>query len=40
MIDLELWYLNAKRVQDYEEPKVEMYKPIWSLVFKCNDSEK
>jgi hypothetical protein len=25
-------------VQEYKEPKVEMYKPIWGLVFKCNDS--
>jgi hypothetical protein len=25
-------------VQDCKETKVEMYKPIWGLVFKCNDS--
>jgi hypothetical protein len=25
-------------VQECKEPKVEMYKPIWGLVFKCNDS--
>jgi hypothetical protein len=25
-------------VQDYKEPKVEMYKSILGLVFKCNDS--
>jgi hypothetical protein len=25
-------------VQDCKEPKVEMYKPIWDLVFKCNGS--
>jgi hypothetical protein len=27
-------------VQDCKEPKVEMYKPIWGLVFKCNGSGK
>jgi hypothetical protein len=25
-------------VQEYKERKVEMYKPIWGLVFKCNGS--
>jgi hypothetical protein len=25
-------------VQEYKEPKVEMYKPIWGLMFKCNGS--
>jgi hypothetical protein len=30
--------LNVKIVQEYKEPKVEMYKPIWDLVFKCNGS--
>jgi hypothetical protein len=25
-------------VQEYNEPKVEMYKSIWGLVFKCNGS--
>jgi hypothetical protein len=25
-------------VQECKEPKVEMYKPIWGLVFKCNGS--
>jgi hypothetical protein len=30
--------LNVKIVQEYTEPKVEMYKPIWGLVFKCNGS--
>jgi hypothetical protein len=25
-------------VQECKEPKVEMYKSIWGLVFKCNDS--
>jgi hypothetical protein len=39
LIDLGCWYLNAKRVQDCKEPKVEMYKPILDLVFKCNGSE-
>jgi hypothetical protein len=34
------WYLNAKRVQDYKVPSVEMYKPIWGLMFKCNGSGK
>jgi hypothetical protein len=26
-------------VQECKEPKVEMYKPIWGLMFKCNGSE-
>jgi hypothetical protein len=26
-------------VQECKEPKVEMYKPVWGLMFKCNDSE-
>jgi hypothetical protein len=26
-------------VQEYKEPKVEMYKSIWGLMFKCNGSE-
>jgi hypothetical protein len=26
-------------MQECKEPKVEMYKPIWGLVFKCNDNE-
>jgi hypothetical protein len=30
--------LKVKIVQEYKEPKVEMYKPIWDLVFKCNGS--
>jgi hypothetical protein len=30
--------LKIKIVQEYKEPKVEMYKSIWSLVFKCNGS--
>jgi hypothetical protein len=25
-------------VQECKELKVEMYKPIWGLMFKCNDS--
>jgi hypothetical protein len=25
-------------VQECKEPKVEMYKPIWGLMFKCNGS--
>jgi hypothetical protein len=25
-------------VQEYKEPKVEMYKSIWDLMFKCNGS--
>jgi hypothetical protein len=28
----------SKIVQECKEPKVEMYKPIWGLVFKCNGS--
>jgi hypothetical protein len=31
--------LKVKIVQEYKEPKVEMYKPIWGLVFKCKGSE-
>jgi hypothetical protein len=23
-------------VQECKEPKVEMYKPVWGLMFKCN----
>jgi hypothetical protein len=38
VIALGWWYLKAKRVQDCKEPKLEMYKPIWGLVFKCNGS--
>jgi hypothetical protein len=30
--------LNVKIVQKYKEPKVEMYKVILDLVFKCNGS--
>jgi hypothetical protein len=30
--------LNVKIVQECKESKVEMYKPIWGLMFKCNDS--
>jgi hypothetical protein len=26
-------------MQECKKPKVEMYKPIWGLMFKCNDSE-
>jgi hypothetical protein len=29
---------KVKRVQECKEAKIEMYKPIWGLVFKCNDS--
>jgi hypothetical protein len=25
-------------MQHCKEPKIEMYKPIWGLVFKCNGS--
>jgi hypothetical protein len=32
------WYLKVKIAQEYKEPKVEMYKPIWGLMFKCNGS--
>jgi hypothetical protein len=28
----------SKKVQECKEPKVEMYKPIWGLVLKCNGS--
>jgi hypothetical protein len=30
--------LKVKIVQECKEPKVEMYKSIWGLVFKCNGS--
>jgi hypothetical protein len=30
--------LKVKIVQEYKEPKIEMYKPILGLVFKCNGS--
>jgi hypothetical protein len=30
--------LKVKIVQECKKPKVEMYKPIWGLVFKCNVS--
>jgi hypothetical protein len=29
---------KAKIVQDCKKSKVEMYKSIWGLVFKCNDN--
>jgi hypothetical protein len=32
------WYLKVKIVQECKEPKVEMYKPIWGLMFNCNGS--
>jgi hypothetical protein len=32
--------IKGKKVQDCKEPKVEIYKSIWSLVFKCKSSEK
>jgi hypothetical protein len=38
LIALGWLYLKAKIVQDCKEPKVEIYKPIWGLVFKCNGS--
>jgi hypothetical protein len=38
VLGLGWWYLKPKIVQDCKEPKVKMYKPIWGLVFKCNDS--
>jgi hypothetical protein len=25
-------------VQECKEPNVEMYKPVWGLMFKCNGS--
>jgi hypothetical protein len=25
-------------VQECKEPKIEMYRPIWGLMFKCNGS--
>jgi hypothetical protein len=30
--------LKVKKIQKNKESKVEMYKPICGLVFKCNDS--
>jgi hypothetical protein len=38
LIALRMIELKVKRVQDYKESKVEMYKLIWGLVFKCNGS--
>jgi hypothetical protein len=38
LIALRWLYLKAKIMQDCKEPKVEMYKPIWDLMFKCNGS--
>jgi hypothetical protein len=32
------WYWKVKIVQECKEPKVEMYKSIWGLMFKCNGS--
>jgi hypothetical protein len=29
-----------KKVQECKESKIEMYKSIWGLVFKCNGSER
>jgi hypothetical protein len=31
--------LKVKIVQEYKKSRVEMYKPIWGLVFKCNGNE-
>jgi hypothetical protein len=39
LIHLEMIILKVKRVQYCKEPKVEMYKSIWDLVFKCNGNE-
>jgi hypothetical protein len=36
---LRMMVLKVKIVQEYKNFKVKMYKPIWGLVFKCNDSE-
>jgi hypothetical protein len=38
MIVLGKMIFEFKIVQDYKELKVQMYKPIWDLVFKCNGS--
>jgi hypothetical protein len=35
---LRMVVLKVKIVQKYKEPKVEMYKSSWGLVFKCNGS--
>jgi hypothetical protein len=35
---LRMMIFKVKIIQDLKEPKVEMYKPIWGLVFKCNGS--
>jgi hypothetical protein len=32
--------LKVKIAQECKKTKVEIYKPIWGLVFKCNGSEK
>jgi hypothetical protein len=32
------WYWKVKKVQECKESKVEIYKPVWGLMFKCNGS--
>jgi Na+-translocating ferredoxin:NAD+ oxidoreductase RnfC subunit len=31
---------KARIIQDCKKINVKVYKPIWGLVFKCNDSGK
>jgi hypothetical protein len=38
MIALGMMVLKINIVQDCKEPKVEMFKQIWGLVFKNNGS--
>jgi hypothetical protein len=35
---LGMMIFKVKIVQHCKEPNVELYKPIWGLVFKCNDN--
>jgi hypothetical protein len=38
VMDLGWMVFKGRIVQDYKEPKIEIYKLIWDLVFKCNGS--
>jgi hypothetical protein len=38
LIHLVKMIFKAKKMQECKESKVEMYKPIWGLVFKYNGS--
>jgi hypothetical protein len=38
LIALGMIVFKVKIVQECKKPKIEMYKLIWGLVFKCNGS--